>query len=66
MENDKLNEYIIVSNDGFTIAPDGNDVENQQVLDYIFAKNKQDAIHQFRHKDPVWNHVEAYLIDREG
>lgn len=38
-----MSEYIFYTTEGFTQDPNGNDVENCQVLGIVFEKNKEEA-----------------------
>ena len=39
-----MTEYIFYTTEGFTQAPDGNDIENCQLLGRAFGKDKHDAL----------------------
>lgn len=40
-----MNEYIFYTTEGFTQDPNGNDVENCQLLGRSFGINSDDALH---------------------
>jgi len=42
-----LNRYIIATCGGHTQAPDGSDIENAQILDFVDATDKDNAIEVF-------------------
>ncbi len=42
-----MNEYIIISSQGYTQSPSGQDVENQQVLGYEFGADESSAKESF-------------------
>jgi hypothetical protein len=42
-----LKEYIIISNEGYTLSPASQEVENQQVLGYEFGASENDARESF-------------------
>ena len=39
-----MTEYIFYTTEGFTQAPDGNDIENCQLLGRAYGKDKHDAL----------------------
>ena len=39
-----MTEYIFYTTEGFTQAPDGDDIENCQLLGRAFGKDKHDAL----------------------
>ena len=39
-----MTEYIFYTTEGFTQAPDGNDIENCQLLGRAYGKGKHDAL----------------------
>lgn len=45
-------EYIFYTTDGFTQAPDGNDIENGQLLGCAYGNNKDDALDNLLMENP--------------
>lgn len=47
-----MTEYIFYTTEGFTQAPDGDDIENCQLLGRAFGKDKHDALDNLLKKSP--------------
>lgn len=45
-------EYIFYTTEGFTQAPDGEDIENCQLLGRAYGKDKHDALSNLLEKKP--------------
>ena len=45
-------EYIFYTTEGFTQAPDGNDIENCQLLGRVYGKDKHDALSNLLKENP--------------
>lgn len=48
-----MTEYIFYTTEGFTQAPDGEDIENCQLLGRAYGKDKHDALSNLL-KDNPW------------
>ncbi len=47
-----MSEYIFYTTEGFTQDPNGNDVENCQVLGRVFGRNEDEAIYNLLKENP--------------
>ena len=47
-----MTEYIFYTTEGFTQAPDGNDIENCQLLGRAYGKDKHDALSNLLKENP--------------
>lgn len=47
-----MTEYIFYTTEGFTQAPDGNDIENCQLLGRAYGKDKHDALSNLLKEKP--------------
>lgn len=47
-----MTEYIFYTTEGFTQAPDGDDIENCQLLGRAFGKDKHDALINLLKENP--------------
>lgn len=47
-----MTEYIFYTTEGFTQAPDGNDIENCQLLGRAYGKGKHDALSNLLKENP--------------
>ena len=47
-----MTEYIFYTTEGFTQAPDGNDIENCQLLARAYGKDKHDALSNLLKENP--------------
>ena len=47
-----MTEYIFYTTEGFTQAPDGNDIENCQLLGRAYGKGKHDALSNLLKEKP--------------
>ena len=47
-----MTEYIFYTTEGFTQAPDGEDIENCQLLGRAYGKDKHDALENFVKENP--------------
>jgi len=47
-----MTEYIFYTTEGFTQAPDGDDIENCQLLGRAYGKDKNDALSNLLNKNP--------------
>lgn len=45
-------EYIFYTTEGFTRAPDGDDIENCQLLGHAYGKDKHDALSNLLNENP--------------
>lgn len=55
-----MNEYIFYTPEGFTQGPDGNDVENCQLVGSTFGEDADDALHHLLSDNP-W--IEEHHFD---
>ena len=58
-----MSEYIFYTTEGFTQAPNGNDVENCQVLGRAFGKNAKEARCNLLKENPWIEEVEFDMED---
>ncbi len=56
-------EYIFYTTEGFTQAPDGNDVENCQLLGCVFGDSSRHALENLLKENP-WIKERKYDPDR--
>ena len=47
-----MTEYIFYTTEGFTQAPDGEDIENCQLLGRAYGKDKHDALSNLLNENP--------------
>ena len=47
-----MTEYIFYTTEGFTQAPDGDDIENCQLLGRAYGKDKHDALSNLLKEKP--------------
>ena len=47
-----MTEYIFYTTEGFTQAPDGNDIENCQLLGRAYGKDKHNALSNLLKENP--------------
>ena len=47
-----MKKYIFYTTEGFTQAPDGNDIENCQLLGRAYGKDKHDALSNLLKENP--------------
>lgn len=47
-----MTEYFFYTTEGFTQAPDGNDIENCQLLGRAYGKDKHDALSNLLKENP--------------
>ena len=47
-----MTEYIFYTTEGFTQAPDGDDIENCQLLGRAYGKDKHDALSNLLKENP--------------
>lgn len=62
-----MTKYIFVSNDGFSLCPEGEEQYNQQVIDYIIADSMDEAIAEFQENRKnghycTYEHMECYEL----
>ena len=57
-----MTEYIFYTTEGFTQAPDGNDIENCQLLGRAFGKDKHDALSNLL-KENSWIEDRGFELD---
>ena len=53
-----MSEYIFYTNEGFAQAPDGNAIDNCQLLGCAYGDNKQEALDSLLNENP-------WIVERE-
>lgn len=59
-----MKNYIILTGDGFTYDKNEDVVENLQVVDFISALSKEDAMLKIKekHSEYLFNHFDNFII----
>lgn len=57
-----MTEYIFYTTEGFTQAPDGEDIENCQLLGRAYGKDKHDALTNLLKENP-WIEERSFKSD---
>ncbi len=52
-----MNRYVCYTAEGYTVAPNGEDIDNCQILGFVDAEDRHDAIEKLLKRNP-W--IEKY------